>query len=125
MNSHAVLQVTGSNKGIGAEVARQLAAQGLTPVVTGRSEESAKAAAAAIGAEVGREVPFHQLDITDPQSVSRFADFIKRRFGGVDIVVNNAAIAFKVGPGYRAALLRRRPIVFPPWARAGKHLRTR
>lgn len=58
--SSVTAQVTGSNKGIGAEVARQLAHQGLTPVVTGRNEASAKKSAAAISADVGRDVPYHQ-----------------------------------------------------------------
>jgi NAD(P)-dependent dehydrogenase (short-subunit alcohol dehydrogenase family) len=52
--------VTGGNKGIGAEVVRQLAAQGLTAVLTARDAEKGAAAAAAIAADVGRPVPFHQ-----------------------------------------------------------------
>jgi NAD(P)-dependent dehydrogenase (short-subunit alcohol dehydrogenase family) len=52
--------VTGGNKGIGAEVVRQLAAQGLTAVLTARDAEKGAAAAAAISADVGRPVPFHQ-----------------------------------------------------------------
>lgn len=62
--------MTGSNKGIGAEVCRQLGAQGLTPVVTGRNEAAAKKTAAAIAADVGREVPCHQVRSGDGQFIA-------------------------------------------------------
>lgn len=39
---------------------------------------------------------FHQLDITSKDSISKFADFINTKHGGLDVLVNNAAIAFKV-----------------------------
>lgn len=39
---------------------------------------------------------FHQLDITDQISVNKFKDYIKSTHGGLDILINNAAIAFKV-----------------------------
>ena len=40
---------------------------------------------------------FHQLDITDDASVRRMRDFLQMNYGGLDVLVNNAAIAYKVG----------------------------
>ena len=39
---------------------------------------------------------YHQLDITDQSSINNAAKFIKETYGGLDILINNAAIAFKV-----------------------------
>ena len=59
-----------------------------------RNADLGKAAAAALAKE-GCNVTFAQLDITDAQSISRFAQHISGAYGGLDILVNNAAIAFK------------------------------
>jgi NAD(P)-dependent dehydrogenase (short-subunit alcohol dehydrogenase family) len=42
------------------------------------------------------KVFFHQLDITNVESIRRLADHIRRTHGGLDVLINNAAIAFKV-----------------------------
>lgn len=46
--------------------------------------------------ELGLHPIFHQLDITDNNSIIRFRDYIASNEGGIDVLVNNAAIAFKV-----------------------------
>lgn len=46
--------------------------------------------------ELGLNPVFHQLDINDQESVDKFRDHIKATDGGIDLLVNNAAIAFKV-----------------------------
>jgi len=46
--------------------------------------------------ESRNKVRFHQLDITNVESIRRFADHIKQKYGGLDILINNAAIAFQV-----------------------------
>lgn len=85
--------VTGGNKGIGLEVCRQLAGAGATVVVLTARDETRGAAAAQELRESGlSDVTFHQLDITDAASVSRLAEFLKARFGKLDILVNNAAV---------------------------------
>ncbi|KAL5650176.1 hypothetical protein ACJX0J_040985, partial [Zea mays] len=85
--------VTGGNKGIGLEVCRQLAGAGATVVVLTARDETRGAAAAQELRESGlSDVIFHQLDITDAASVSRLAEFLKARFGKLDILVNNAAV---------------------------------
>ncbi len=42
------------------------------------------------------KVKFHQLDIDDLNSIKRFASYIKEKYNGLDLLVNNAAIAYKV-----------------------------
>jgi NAD(P)-dependent dehydrogenase (short-subunit alcohol dehydrogenase family) len=76
--------VSGANRGIGLEVARQLAARGDTAVLTARDPVKAQAAAERVGARAA------QLDVTDPDSVARFAESV----GDVDALVNNAAINY-------------------------------
>lgn len=39
---------------------------------------------------------FHQLDIDNLESINRFASYLKNKYDGIDILVNNAAIAYKV-----------------------------
>jgi NAD(P)-dependent dehydrogenase (short-subunit alcohol dehydrogenase family) len=45
---------------------------------------------------LGLKPKFHQLDVTDQKSLEIFRDFIKNEHGGIDVLVNNAAIAYKV-----------------------------
>ena len=87
--------VTGSNKGIGYAIVRGLCKQFNGHVyVTARNEALGKAAVAELEKE-GVKPYFHQLDITDEASVERLATYIKQKYGGLDLLVNNAGIAFK------------------------------
>ncbi len=90
MATHIAL-VTGANRGLGLEIARQLAQRGIHVVLTARSEEKGQAAAAQLQA-AGWEVSFQQLDVTQPESIQRAVDTVYAQFGRVDILVNNAAI---------------------------------
>jgi carbonyl reductase 1 len=45
---------------------------------------------------LGLKPKFHQLDVTDQKSLETFRDFIKNEHGGIDVLVNNAATAYKV-----------------------------
>ncbi len=91
-----VAVVTGSNKGIGLAVVKGLAPKFNGDVfLTSRSEERGQAAVKALEAE-NIKVKFHQLDIDNPESVQRLANFLKDKYGGLDLLVNNAAIAFNV-----------------------------
>ncbi|XP_021318384.1 (+)-neomenthol dehydrogenase isoform X1 [Sorghum bicolor] len=87
-----VAVVTGGNKGIGLEVCRQLASNGITVVLTARDEKRGAAAVEELKDAGLSDVIFHQLEVTDAQSIARLAGFLKARFGKLDILVNNAAI---------------------------------
>ena len=62
--------------------------------LTARSSERGMAAVSELMKE-GCTVHFHQLDIDDAASIERVRDFMKDKYGGIDVLVNNAAIAFK------------------------------
>ena len=85
-----VALVTGSSHGIGLEVARQLARQGTTVVLTARSTEKSAAAAEGLVDE-GLDVRHEALDVTDDESVRWLASQIETEFGRLDVLVNNAA----------------------------------
>ncbi|KAF3441308.1 hypothetical protein FNV43_RR15221 [Rhamnella rubrinervis] len=85
--------VTGANKGIGLEIVKQLASNGIKVVLTARDEKRGHEAVEKLK-EFGAtdQVIFHQLDVADSASVASLADFIKTQFGKLDILVNNAGI---------------------------------
>jgi NAD(P)-dependent dehydrogenase (short-subunit alcohol dehydrogenase family) len=84
-----VAVVSGGSRGIGREIARQLAADhGALVVVGARREADVRAAADAIG----HGARGHPLDVTDGASVAAFAAWVEREMGRVDILVNNAGV---------------------------------
>lgn len=83
--------VTGANKGIGLEIARQLAGAGVTVLVGARDAGRGKAAAAALQSE-GLDAHFIELDVTDAASIAQAAAAIGQQHGRLDILVNNAGI---------------------------------
>ena len=94
--SRCTALVTGAGHGIGLEVCRQLARQGMTVILGARDLEKAKAAARQMAEEAG-EVHAQQLDITDNQSVEAVRQYAEAELGGLDILVNNAASGFDPG----------------------------
>ncbi len=95
MNHRPVALITGANKGIGLQIAKDLAAHGLTVLVGSRDFEKGKTAAES----VGQDAHALQLDVTDPESISAAAARIRREFGRLDVLVNNAGISHGGGPG--------------------------
>jgi NAD(P)-dependent dehydrogenase (short-subunit alcohol dehydrogenase family) len=87
-----VVLVTGSNRGIGREVARQLAELGHQVIVTPRGPEAAAAAAAALSDGGRPSVQGEQLDVSDPASVHRLAERVRRDPRRLDVLVNNAGV---------------------------------
>ncbi|KAK9274391.1 hypothetical protein L1049_019205 [Liquidambar formosana] len=86
--------VTGANKGIGLEICRQLASNGLMVVLTARDEKRGIEAAEKLRRSgLSGHVVFHQLDVVEPASIASLAHFIKAQFGKLDILVNNAGIS--------------------------------
>lgn len=86
-----VAVVTGANRGLGLETCRQLADLGLTVILTSRDPHKGEAAAGSLRG-AGRDVRYHPLDVTDPDSIQRLAGFIEREFGRLDVLVNNAGV---------------------------------
>ena len=81
--------ITGANKGIGLEIARQLGKLGITVLVGARSPKRGEDAAAVLRAE-GADAHALTLDVTHGPSAQRAHDFIEREYGKLDILVNNA-----------------------------------
>ena len=92
MSSKQIALVTGANKGIGFETARQLAARGITVLLGARDEKRGLEAAETLKKE-GLDVQFIQLDVNDPASQDNAAKFIADKFGKLDILINNAGVA--------------------------------
>jgi NAD(P)-dependent dehydrogenase (short-subunit alcohol dehydrogenase family) len=80
--------VTGANRGIGREVARQLAEKGHTVLLGGRDEAKARRAAE----ELEGDVRPLELDVSDPASVERAASVLAEDPGELDVLVNNAGV---------------------------------
>src|SRR5690606_3139642 len=89
--SNKVALVTGSNKGIGREIARGLGRLGMAVYASARDEERGRQTAEELRNE-GIDVRFLQLDVTDEESIRRAADEIDRSFGRLDVLVHNAGI---------------------------------
>jgi len=86
--------ITGANKGIGYEVARQLGAHGITVLLGARTPHLGEAAAAKLKAE-GADAHFLLLDVTKPETITQAAETIRSQFGRLDILVNNAGVVAK------------------------------
>lgn len=88
--------ITGANKGLGKETARLLVAAGHTVWVGARDEARGRAAADELGAR------FVQLDVTDDASVAAAIDTLTASGTGLDVLVNNAGIAWRAPDGGEA-----------------------
>ncbi len=88
--------ITGANKGLGKETARLLVAAGHTVWVGARDEARGRAAADELGAR------FVQLDVTDDTSVAAAIDTLTASGTGLDVLVNNAGIAWRTPDGGEA-----------------------
>lgn len=89
MHNTRVALITGANQGIGLEVARQLAARGVTVLVGSRHLARGDEAARSLAGDA-RAI---QLDVTDRVSIAAAAARIQSELGRLDLLVNNAAIS--------------------------------
>ena len=92
-----VAVVTGGSRGIGYAVARVLAAEGCSVVITGRSQLTLAKSAARISRSVGPRSKSTQIlpivcDVRDSDSVASLFATVKKAFGKIDVLVNNAGI---------------------------------
>ncbi|KAI1722095.1 short chain dehydrogenase domain-containing protein [Ditylenchus destructor] len=98
--SKKVFVVTGSNKGIGYGIVRGLAEKVADSVIyltarnTTLGDQALKKVHEELGAKKKSEILFHQLDITDEVSCQKLASHLKEKHGAIDVLINNAAIAF-------------------------------
>lgn len=87
-SKETIAVVTGGNRGIGFEISRQLADHGVTVVLTSR-DASVGVESTKVLQEGGLDVDCHQLDIIDSSSVNEFAEWLKEKYGGLDILVRD------------------------------------
>ena len=95
--SGQVAVVTGAGRGIGAAIARKLAAMGATVVICGRTRARLEETASAITAARGK-AEIIECDVTDLGSVEAMAARVNTKSGRVDILVNNAGVGSFSGP---------------------------
>ena len=86
-----VALVTGANRGLGLETARQLLARGLRVVMAGRDQAAVERARIGLGDGSSNAMSI-RLDVTDAASIAAAARAIGERWGGVEVLVNNAAV---------------------------------
>jgi len=80
--------VTGAGSGIGEGYARRLASEGATVVVVDLDDANGKR----VASEIGGDAVFRHCDVSSVEETSALANFIDEQFGGVDFLINNAAI---------------------------------
>jgi 3-oxoacyl-[acyl-carrier protein] reductase len=83
--------ITGAGQGIGRVFAKAFAGAGSTVVIAERNAERGAAVAAEIGGTGGKALAI-ETDVADPASVQRMAEEVEKKFGRIDILINNAAI---------------------------------
>lgn len=93
MQDKPVVLVTGANQGIGLQIAKELAAHGLTVLVGSRDLERGVAAAKTVRGDAHAL----QIDVTDRASIAAAAQRIRSEYGRLDVLVNNAAISHTGG----------------------------
>ncbi|MEU7027984.1 SDR family oxidoreductase [Streptomyces sp. NPDC046275] len=86
--------VTGGNRGIGRETARQLAALGHTVLLSARRPQDAERAVADLAPGLPGTLLPCRLDVTDADDVRALARRVEGEFGRLDVLVNNAAINY-------------------------------
>lgn len=84
--------ITGGNKGLGLEIARQLGKLGLTVVIGARDEAKGLSTAKALRDD-GVDAHAVKLDVTNGKDVAALSEHFTKHFGGLDVLVNNAGVA--------------------------------
>jgi NAD(P)-dependent dehydrogenase (short-subunit alcohol dehydrogenase family) len=97
--SAKIALITGANKGIGYETARQLGSGGMTVLVGARDTERGREAEQKLR-DGGADARFVPLDVTDGDSIQRAAEWIDAEYGRLDVLVNNAGTASVSRRGY-------------------------
>jgi len=95
MHNKPIALVTGANKGIGLQIVKDLLGYGFTVLVGSRDIKNGEAAAKSAGADAHAI----RLDVTEQASVTAAAERIRKEFGRLDVLVNNAGISHTGKPG--------------------------
>jgi len=96
-NGRGVALVTGANRGIGREVARQLGERGYEVLLSARDGAKAAAAARELTDGTGAVIRPLTLDVADPRSIAAAAESVRTDPGRLDVLVNNAGIGSDFG----------------------------
>jgi len=88
MSQGKIALVTGGNRGIGKEIARQLAAKGFRVVLTAREPKAGARTVSSLKGDVG----FLQLDVADDRSIAQATETFAKESDRLDVLVNNAGI---------------------------------
>lgn len=96
MENGRVAVVSGANRGIGLEIVRRLAGEGLTVVLGARDGKKAQEAADGLASD-GLDVHGRRLEVTDAASVEELAGSVEQEFGRLDVLVNNAGVSLDGG----------------------------
>ncbi len=96
MSEKKIALITGANKGLGYETARQLAKQNVRVLIGARDETRGREAAENLKDE-GFDAEFVAVDVTDEKTLEAAAKYVEENYGKLDILVNNAGIAVEYG----------------------------
>ena len=96
MNDERIALITGANKGIGLQVAREMALLGYTVLIGARNKNSGNEIAAKLQ-DAGLRAHFVLIDVTDYTSIHTAANLIRERFGKLDVLINSAGISIDAG----------------------------
>ncbi len=101
-----VAVITGGSKGIGYAVAQALAAEGCDVVISSRNETELKGSAARLSKDIAgkAEVVPITCDVRDPRSVDELFASVRKRYGRIDVLFNNAGISQPVIPLEKTSL---------------------
>lgn len=92
MSENKIAVVTGANRGIGFAVAKGLLKKGVKVIVTSRSEEDGREAMDKLS-QFGDAV-YHQLDVTNLESIKNLVAYLEDKYGKIHILINNAGINY-------------------------------
>ena len=92
MPAKRIAIVTGGNRGIGHEIARQLLKEDLVVVIGARDKVKCERAVESLKDGGGKNVAGHPLDVADTHSVKRFVEYVKKEHGSPSVLVNNAGV---------------------------------
>ncbi|RUT02822.1 short-chain dehydrogenase [Dulcicalothrix desertica PCC 7102] len=99
-----IVFISGATKGIGNEVAQQLALHDFIVLIGARNRQHGKAAVEKLQLN-GADAHFIQLDVNDESSIKFAAETISKQFGKVDVLINNAGVNYEFSSGTRPSML--------------------